>query len=89
MSVFSETCSLSLTQATTDVVFVSQFISFQLLSHVRFFATPWTAARQASLSITKSQSLFKLMSMKSAMTANHLILSLFLSLHFTFSTNFI
>ena len=55
MSVFSETCSLSLTQATTDVVFVSQFISFQLLSHVRFFATPWTAARQVSLSITKSQ----------------------------------
>ena len=46
----------------------------QLLSHVRPFATPWTAACQASLSITNSQSLLKLMSIKSAMTSNHLIL---------------
>ena len=37
-------------------------------------ATPWTVARQASLSITNSQSLFKLMSIKSVMTSNHLIL---------------
>ena len=37
-------------------------LSVQLLSHVRFFATPWTAAHQASLSITNSQSLLKLMS---------------------------
>ena len=46
----------------------------QLLSHVRLFATPWTAARQASLSITNSQSLLKLMSIESVMPSNHLIL---------------
>ena len=39
-----------------------QFSSVQLLSHVRLFATPWTAARQASLSITNSWSLLKLLS---------------------------
>ena len=44
------------------------------LSHVRLFATPWTAARQASLSITNSQSLLKLMSIESVMPSNHLIL---------------
>ena len=44
----------------------------QLLSHVQIFATPWTAARQASLSITNSQSLLKLMSIKSVMPSNHL-----------------
>ena len=48
--------------------------SVQPLSHVRLFATPWTAARQASLSITNSQSLLKLMSVKSVMTSNPLIL---------------
>ena len=48
--------------------------SVQLLSRVRLFAAPWTAAHQASLSITKSQSLFKLMSIKSLMPSNHLIL---------------
>ena len=46
----------------------------QSLSHVRLFATPWTAARQASLSITNSQSLLKLMSIESVMPSNHLIL---------------
>ena len=46
----------------------------QSLSHVRLFATPWTAARQASLSITNSQSLFKLMSVELLMPSNHLIL---------------
>ena len=51
-----------------------QFSSVQLLSHVRFFATPWTAARQASLSITNSRSLLKLMSIESVMPSNHLIL---------------
>ena len=51
-----------------------QFSSVQLLSHVRLFATPWTAAHQASLSITNSQSLLKLMSIKSVMRSNHLIL---------------
>ena len=49
-----------------------QFSSVQLLSHVQLFATPWTAARQASLS--NSQSLLKLMSMESMMPSNHLIL---------------
>ena len=44
------------------------------LSHVWLFATPWTAARQASLSITNSQSLLKLMSVESVMPSNHLIL---------------
>ena len=48
--------------------------SVQLLSRVRLFATPWTAAHQASLSITNSQSLPKLMSIESVMPSNHLIL---------------
>ena len=46
----------------------------QSLSHVWLFATPWTAARQASLSITNSRSLLKLMSIESVMPSNHLIL---------------
>ena len=46
----------------------------QLLSHVQLFATPWTAALQASLSITNSRSLLKLMSIESVMPSNHLIL---------------
>ena len=48
--------------------------SVQLLSHVRLFETSWTAACQASLSITNSRSLLKLMSMESVMPSNHLIL---------------
>ena len=48
--------------------------SVQLLSHVRLFATPWTSACQASLSITNSQSLLKLMSIEWVMPSNHLIL---------------
>ena len=48
--------------------------SVQLLSCVRFSATPWTATCQASLSITNSQSLCKLMSIESVMPSNHLIL---------------
>ena len=50
------------------------FCSVQSLSHVRLFATPWTAACQASLSITTSQSLLKLISIESVMPSNHLIL---------------
>ena len=46
----------------------------QSLSHVWLFATPWTAARQASLSITNSQSLLKLMFIELVMPSNHLIL---------------
>ena len=48
--------------------------SVQSLSRVRLFATPWTAARQASLSITNSWSLLKLISIESGMPSNHLIL---------------
>ena len=51
-----------------------QFNLFQSLSCVRLFVTPWTAARLASLSITNSQSLLKLMSMESVRPSNHLIL---------------
>ena len=51
-----------------------QFSSIQSLSHVLPLVTPWTAAHQASLSITNSQSLHKLMSIESAMPSNHLIL---------------
>ena len=51
-----------------------RFSSVQLLSHVWLFATPWIAACQASLSITNSRSLLKLMSIKSVMPSSHLIL---------------
>ena len=51
-----------------------QFSSVQLLSHVRLFETPWTAAHEASLSVTNSRSLFKLMFIESVMPSNHLIL---------------
>ena len=53
-------------------VFSSQ--SVQSLSRVRLFVTPWTAARQASLSITNLQSLLKLMFIELVMPSNHLIL---------------
>ena len=51
-----------------------QFSSVQLLSYIRLFVTPWAAAHQASLSITNSWSLRKLMSIESVMPSNHLIL---------------
>ena len=51
-----------------------QFSSVQSSSHVRVFVTPWTAACQASLSVTNSQSLLKLMSIEPVMPSNHLIL---------------
>ena len=54
--------------------FFHQFSSVQSLCCVWLFATPWTAAHQASLSITNSQSLFKLMSIEPVMPPNHLIL---------------
>ena len=57
------------------VVFWSLTFSLvQSLSRVQLFATPWTAAHQASLSITNSWSLLKLMSIESVMPSNHLIL---------------
>ena len=52
-----------------------QFSSVQLLNHIQLFSTPWTAACQASLSITNSRSLLKLMSIESVMPSNHFILS--------------
>ena len=48
--------------------------SVQLLSRVQLFATPWTVARQASLSITNSWSLLKLMSIELVIPSNHIIL---------------
>ena len=51
-----------------------QFSSVQKLNRVRLFVTPWTAAHQASLSITNSWSLLKLMSIELVMPSNHLIL---------------
>ena len=51
-----------------------QFSSVQLLNRVRLFATPWTAARQFSLSITISQTLLKVMSIELVMPSSHLIL---------------
>ena len=53
---------------------IFQLSSFRSLSYVRLFATPWTAALQASLSITNSQSLLKLVSIESMMPSNYLIL---------------
>ena len=55
-------------------LFLIQFSSVQSLSHVQLFATPWTAACQASLSITNSWGLLKLMSIESVMPSSHLIL---------------
>ena len=54
--------------------FRGQFSSVQSLSRVRLFATPWIAARQASLSITNSRSSLKLTSIKLVMPSSHLIL---------------
>ena len=54
--------------------FYIHFSSVQLLSHVWLLATPWAVACQASLSITNSQTLLRLMSIKSVMPSNHLIL---------------
>ena len=56
------------------VSFLFQFSSVQSLSHVQLFVTPWTEARQASLSITNSQSLLKLMLLELVMWSSHLIL---------------
>ena len=58
----------------TIVVAIVQFSSFQSLSCVQLFATPWIAARQASLSITNSQSLPKLTPIESVMPSSHIIL---------------
>ena len=72
-----EACSICL-----FVTGLFQFSSVQSLSHVWLFATPWTAARQVSLSIINSQTLLKLLSIESVMPSNHLILCHPLSSHF-------
>ena len=64
-------CSVSVTYYCLSVC---QFSSVQLLSRVQLFETPWTAACEASLSITNSQSSLKLMSIESVMPSSHLIL---------------
>ena len=64
------TCS-ALNRGLEIHVFV---VAVQRLSRLRLFETPWTAARQASLSFTISRSLFKLMSIESTIPSNHLIL---------------
>ena len=74
---FAVTVGASL-QIPLASIFVSplnfQFSSVQSLSSVRLFATPWIAARQASLSITNSRSSLKLMSIELVMPSSHLIL---------------
>ena len=55
-------------------ILCSLVLVVRLLSPVRLFATPWTAARQASLSFTISRSLLKLLSIESEMPSNHLVL---------------
>ena len=59
--------------SVNKMITAGYFSSVQLLSHVRLFATPWTAACQASLSITNSQSPPKLMSIVLVMPSSHLI----------------
>ena len=66
---------LSFVRSSALEVSSVQFSSVQSLSRARLFATLWTAAHQASLSITNSRSLLKLMSIESVVPSNHLILS--------------
>ena len=60
--------------SSSTIVFLVQFSSVQLLSHVRLFSTPWTSAHQASLSINNSRCTPIAMSVESVMPSNHLIL---------------
>ena len=66
-------CLVMVPNVTVYLVFWV-FSSVQSLSHVRLSAAPWIAARQASLSITNSWGLLKLMSIESMMPSNHLVL---------------
>ena len=61
-------------KSSSYVVGILQFSSVQSLSHVQLFVTPWTTAHQASLSLTNSWSLLKLMSIEWVMPSSHLIL---------------
>ena len=65
---------LKLSQHCQLAIFHYKISSVQSLSHAQLFVTPWTAAHQASLSITNSQSLFELMFIESVKPSNHLIL---------------
>ena len=65
---------MKLEKIVTSIYFWMQFSSVQSLSRGQLFANPWTAACQAFLSVTNSQSLLKLMSIESVMPFNHLIL---------------
>ena len=65
---------LNICSPVDECLVISQFSSVRSLSRFWLFATPWTAARQASLSITNSLSFLKLMSIESVMLSNHLIL---------------
>ena len=67
-------CSCAVRSSLFTILFICFISSVQSLSCVWLFATPWTAACQASLSINNSQSLFKLLSIESMMPSNHLIL---------------
>ena len=63
-----------LSSSSSKLLIALEISSVQSLSRVRLFATPWIAARQASLSITNSQSSMRLMSIKSVMPSSHLTL---------------
>ena len=69
-----KTCSTSLAIREMQIKIKMRYPSVQSLSYVRLFATPWTAAPQASMSITKFRSFLKLMAIESVMPFNHLIL---------------
>ena len=69
-----QTCELTYLIGHANTHSHLQFSSVQSLSHVRLFATPWTAECQASLSITNSWSSLKLTSIESVLPSSHLIL---------------
>ena len=69
-----QTQNVQLRKRNSEHLWSAYHVSVQSLSHTQLFVTPWTAKRQASLSITNSQSLPKLMSIESVMPSNHLIL---------------
>ena len=73
-------CQLLETKDWPERAMSHEFSSVQLLSHVQLFATPWTATHQASMSVTNSWSLLKLISIELVMLSNHLILCLLLLL---------
>ena len=69
-----ESFLISVAKGSTILRCSVQFRSVQSLSHIRLFEAPWTAGRQASLSITNSRNFLKPMSIESVMPSNHLIL---------------